>query len=425
MEVELYKDLYEGYISILRNVSLENASKILNECIKKTSIEMKLTKKEVELGVFNLTSISKISMDVSLEIDILKNLYNKFLNTYESDMLDPPFYYDGNYIFKNRKVGSSKLSVTNFLLLMMILLDKYKYINPNRLSDKYYISHLNNLGLPSQKWNSLQEIYSMNLSHVDTLLIAIYTGSGSYFINNYLRDGKTFSYSNTKVYQGILERYRKLFFKYYQQKNIKIDDNLTIDKMVKQMSRQKYMKKFADFFTERLNKIIYNSPPTDKEFIVYRGTRDLYRTDEDKFGYSSIGFSSTSINVFVALNFSGILPKDEHKDRYNYIEKIIIPKASKVLRAYDSQINHEYEIILPHQSNFKILEECKNNLMFSKYKFASRKKFHNEEKYEEKIMNLQDKIFLSLKNSLFSKKDKIGIPNPVKGKLCLVEYISN
>jgi hypothetical protein len=189
------------------------------------------------------------------------------------------------------------------------------------------------------------------------------------------------------------------------------------------MSMKKYMKKFAEFFTERLNKIIHNSPPTDKEFIVYRGTRDLYRTDENKFGYSSIGFSSTSINIFVALNFSGIKPKDEHKDRYDYIEKIIIPKGSKILRAYDSQINHEYEIILPHQSNFKILEECKNNLMFSKYKFSSRKKFHNEEKYKDEILNLQDKIFLSLKNSLFSKKDKWGIPSPVKGKLCLVKYI--
>ena len=417
METSLYRSLYEGYISKERNISTKGAFLVLGECIKQTSKELNISKKKVEENIFNLNSISKASLKVPLDTDIFRKIYDDYINNYNEKDRGKSLYYDGNYISYNKVLGTKLVDPDRFLLLTLTLLDRYKYIDPLKLTDKSYIARLNNLGLPSTKWIKEQEIYSMNLSFTDTLIVRIYTGQGASFVNSYLREDRHLTPENLSIFKEISTAYKKAFFKYYEEKTMKLGEKFTMDKMLAAMSKKKYIGEFAEFFALRLDKIIYESPVVDKEFIVYRGKSDLSRLDKKEDTYISKGFSSTTINKFVALSFS-----TSTREEFSYLEKIIIPCGSHGLWAPIHGISREDEIILPDSSQFRVLEECQYSTMFRKHRMRNMK--HEKEHLSEieERMSLPEKIFSYLKETI-SPSNKDFFPDPMKGKLCLVEHI--
>lgn len=99
--------------------------------------------------------------------------------------------------------------------------------------------------------------------------------------------------------------------------------------------------------------------------------------------------------------------------KFKYLEKIIIPQGSRVLWGGVHSIQRESEVILPLNSEFRVLEECEDYSLIDSYSL-----------YEIRESFFPKKIFLYLKNYIKSSDKKVlSPPSPNKGKLCLVEYI--
>jgi len=419
MEISLYRDLYKGYISTKRKDPTSkdpSLNRVLDESIKQTSEKLNIPIKEVKISIFNLSSISKFALNFPLDEDRVKKLYHD----YESDTIhsdeaikkSSTFYYDGNYIFDHKTLGTKQLDPDKFLFLALLALDKYRYIHPNKLTDYSYIMKLNNLGLPSIRWLQEQEKYLMNLSFTDILIIKFYTERGGVFVNSYLRDGKL-KRVDINYFKNCPHFYKQVFFKYYEEKT---GGNVTVAEILEAMKDKDEIKEFFKFFAVSLRRIISKSPEVDKEFIVYRGKGELHRSDEKKGNtYISPGFSSTSINKFVSSQFTN----KRHDEKNAYLEKIIIPPRSRVLwvethTSYECQ----FEVILPDSSQFNILEECQHSKILDKYKMS-------DTVCGIEHASLSEKIFLCMKNYMKSTghKKQLSPLTPLKRNMCLIKYV--
>ena len=418
MEISLYKDLYQGYISKEKNISKEESSKILEKCIKHTSKKLNIPLKSVKNNLYNLTSISRFSMNISPDYNNELIKYRK-MATKQEEYSYTDYYYDGQYIVDTNLPGYQKITQIIMLELILLLIVKYKYIDSNKLTDYSYIMKLHNMSLPSTDWIQKQKDYLANLSYTDYLVIKMYTGMFCYehvIINNYMRTGKI----KTSYFNRIMECNPTLIDIFYKSKLATSKGEITFV--------EEEMKEFAEFVVERLNKIILESPKVDREFIVYRGKkRGLFRPDLKKENYMLKGFVSTSMNILSAQRFAGqyqhprlhpYLEDDDVKDVtfFDYIEKIIIPPGSRGFLWTDLG---ESEIILPMDSRFKVLEVCEPGKILNTRRLA----YRADKIYKEELDS--ESIFSYLKNlisSSYEKEDSFSVPF-YKGNMCLVEYI--
>ena len=138
--MEIYKDLYKGYI--FKNNPNINQSQSLKKCIRKTSEKLNISMEIVEKNIYNISSISRISANFSFDEEIVKNLIHKFKK--QSPHKFTEYYYAGPYIYDTKVLGSKKLPLKAFFMIAIVLLDEYKYIDPIKLEDHSYIMKLNN-----------------------------------------------------------------------------------------------------------------------------------------------------------------------------------------------------------------------------------------------------------------------------------------
>lgn len=172
-------------------------------------------------------------------------MYYDFVNNKRKELTG--YYYDGNYIFENQVFGSLPIDQEKMLALMILIMDNYKYINPQKIEDYQYVMKLNNLSLPSEKWIKKQEEYSINMSYIDSLIIDTYTKQGAFFINSYIREGK-FIPEAMEVFEGLSEQHKELFNIFYKNKISRSKGKFVFE--------EEEMKEFSKFFMERLNNII-------------------------------------------------------------------------------------------------------------------------------------------------------------------------
>ena len=174
--------------------------------------------------------------------------------------------------------------------------------------------------LPSQSWISSQVDYVKNkLSQKQQNYLNLYKFKGDVLLNTYIRsDGKEQSINFIEDNYYYFEPY---------------------------MTEFKFVADFINDFYATLMNIIYSSPPTDSQIVVYRGSKTMI--DE-----VTKGILSTSLDTGVALSFSA--SESNTGKKYNYINRITIPIGSHCL--FIPIMSGEMEIILPDGVNIKFLD---------------------------------------------------------------------
>jgi len=106
--------------------------------------------------------------------------------------------------------------------------------------------------------------------------------------------------------------------------------------------------KAVEMYVQDLERVIRNSPPIEKQMIVYRGVRsDYYLKGKQGNVYKTNAFVSTSLNLGSALRFINGAPC--------CLKRItLLPGTRVILMAGLSKFPEEIEILLGHESQFYI-----------------------------------------------------------------------
>jgi hypothetical protein len=224
---------------------------------------------------------------------------------------------------------------TKSIFVSLVILYRFfrlKNITPQIAVDMY------NLFLPSEAWFDRQYSILQNVTQEESDFLRLYTFHGDVFLNSYLRNGRKVSDSDIKYVLSKSSTFRRF---------------LSLSEPTEDL--RKKLQDFAERFYSTLQSLISNSPLTDKEFIVYRGQQQLYRADRKGDFYTTEGFTSTSLKLNVALEFS----RHATSFSFSYLEYIIVPVGSRVLlNDIHSELRQEKEVMFPVDSRFRVIEEC-------------------------------------------------------------------
>lgn len=314
---EIIKFLLEGYVSYKKKVSLEKSKNIIQNCIKHTAKELGISEKEVKNVIFNIRYISIYSANIPTDSETLNLIDQNDLSEF------------------SRPVGIHKYIDPETLLSY----NDIGYEKTRALADTY-----SEFLDPSIEWFEQQKSYSNNLSYLEKEIVGFYTSlEGDKDINDYVRDGDAAQRADLTN----ADHHDFIAVAHYEKTHKNPTDG-----------------GFWEYVSQLLNKIIVNSPPVDRDFITYRGKREeLFREDQDAgFLFRQKGFSSTTLDLDAAILYAGtkeIYPVDTF---FSYIEKIIIPKGSRVLWINElSSFDRDPEILLPLNQRFKVLAKCDKN----------------------------------------------------------------
>uniref|UniRef100_A0A6C0LXU2 ADP ribosyltransferase domain-containing protein n=1 Tax=viral metagenome TaxID=1070528 RepID=A0A6C0LXU2_9ZZZZ len=183
--------------------------------------------------------------------------------------------------------------------------------------------------LPSTEWANAQIAYIKSLDIESKYIIELYSYTGDRIMNNYIRHAK----------QGLIDMF-----------SVRSISNATIRHIYKMLFMELHadhvtfdaLKLIQPYIVDKLQHIINNAPPVDREMVVYRATRALYGI------YTDDAFISTSMFPSVIQRFI----KQDDDDVVNGIYVITVPVGAKCLVVSGGQYASEFEILLPHNSKF-------------------------------------------------------------------------
>lgn len=219
--------------------------------------------------------------------------------------------------------------------LVADLYNRYRVIELNRVYETDYPCQLLKLEYPTEEWLEKQNDYVDNLADIDFDLLTLYSKNGDVFINDYLRNGKKITSSNFDYVKSKRDRFLPLI------KILTGSDIINVETL----------ETFASYYTDKMDELIRRSPPTDKEIVAYRGMMNLPRRDIVGETEGLKGFSSMSMSLRSALDFT--IPG-------SYLEKVIIPQGSRVIFNHLSEFPTELELLPPPNSIFRIIRGCQN-----------------------------------------------------------------
>jgi len=169
---------------------------------------------------------------------------------------------------------------------------------------------------PTISWLTEQKKYVDNLSKEDKDLLVYYTHTGDIVINKYIEN-------NYQPSGGVVEKQYK-----------------------------------------RLQQLIHNAPPLDKDIIVFKGqtTNPLLQGITNNI-YTSPKMFSTSLSPTVSLGFAYIptigkgVSHMNNSDRFGLMCRIKIPKGYNCLWISNSHFIGEREILLPDKSMYYVVSD--------------------------------------------------------------------
>lgn len=202
-----------------------------------------------------------------------------------------------------------------------------RYPLENSISQEDALARMSAI-IPTVEWSKSQLQYVTNLDVESKYIIELYSHTGDRVMNSYLRrqgqgvlDMLTY---NSATNSGVSHVY-KLLLRIHGITNVTFND----------------IKSLQPYIVERLQKVILEAPPVDREIVVYRATDALRGI------YNDSAFISTS---FLPTKIEGFITTD--KDEFNGIYVIKIPQGSRCLFVSETQYTNEFEILLPHGSTF-------------------------------------------------------------------------
>jgi len=117
----------------------------------------------------------------------------------------------------------------------------------------------------------------------------------------------------------------------------------------KYIFNKKFWFECIEDYKNDLNRIFDNSNPIKNNIVVYRGIRSIFFEDKINNLFITNTFLSTSLNLNIALNFSGEKPK--------IIKRFILNKGTKALfLPCISAVPYESEILLGLNNKFQIIK---------------------------------------------------------------------
>jgi len=321
---DIIKNILGGYISYKKGIPLKKSLEFIQKCSQYTTKKLNISDEDVEDVIYSPRFISVFSWDIPRDKKRMEYLMGEGF-------------------------GSSTESINELSYLPLEL-----FIPPNYETMEGYekgeyiidnedeIEEIGNVFRPSKEWIYSQKKYTESLSMLDKLIINAYTARGDQLVNDYLRaedKSVNFGYGpNEHVYFVLVYEYKDQGGK---------EEN------------------FAKFLYEKLQSIIAGSPPVDRDFITYRGKQILSRDDKKGDIIRQQGFSSTTLDLYSGMEYADPKSISKTKSSFEYVEKIIIPKGSRVLLIKElSTYPEDPEILLPHNSRFQIIEKCKKKSFY-------------------------------------------------------------
>lgn len=143
---------------------------------------------------------------------------------------------------------------------------------------------------------------------------------------------------------------------------------------------------FYDIVQELLNildTIIINAPKTDRNFFVFRGSKEKdYMNGNQNYIYESTTPVSTSYDIDIADDFG--------KNRYFTICNVVKDTNCLAIKSISAH-PEEYEVIFPRYTKFKILQEFKKEPVITSYSWnCPSMKYMNINRIETIPMNHDD-----------------------------------
>jgi hypothetical protein len=158
------------------------------------------------------------------------------------------------------------------------------------------------------KWYKKMLKYLYKLNFEDKFTVRCYTKVGTKFINKYLLN--ELSYNDIDFIVSEIEvnikKEKNPILPFYPQ-IMKFLNIYNFNEMIEHLKKynRKYLYrlivKITPFIIEDLQRIIENSPPLEKSFILYRGVQDVYYPLNKE--YTTNSFTSTTLNLEIAKNF--------------------------------------------------------------------------------------------------------------------------
>lgn len=208
------------------------------------------------------------------------------------------------------------------------------------------------------KWYKKTLKYLRKLTLEDKLTVYEYT-INSNFVNKYLLNELTHNDIEHIVYniENNVKKItlgEKLFIPFYYQ-IMKVLNIYNFDKLVEHLKsyNKKYLYrlvvKIIPLVIKDLQRIIENSPPLERSFILYRGVKNVYYPLNKE--YTTNSFTSTTLNLHIANSF-GYIP--ENRNNINLIE-FKLKKGDKCLFIEPlTHIRNECEFLINVGEKFNI-----------------------------------------------------------------------
>ncbi len=231
------------------------------------------------------------------------------------------------------------------------------------------------------EWIEKTSKYIKNLSIKDLYTIKSYTFNGDKMINSFIRDNQIIKTNRqdtiptffqmidvikqTDDIDSIIDKTSYMYnnpqvipvinkLKGKEKDKMSLNDWLYALKIIKSILIDEFYKVVLSKYKADLNKIIKEAPPLTKKLVVYRGVKDDYFLKKNTKGfYKNEGFISTSMAINVSKSFINLYYNDNTSCCLKRIT--LLPGTKAIFLAGVSQIPEEYEVLLPSDSVYYLM----------------------------------------------------------------------